>query len=294
MKQVAMVVVTLALVTFGAAQQQPAAAPQNQPPAPAQAGAAQPAAPQGKRPPQAKTQPEFDAYKAVMATNNDPAAMEKGIADFAAKFPDSELTPLLYRAVMHGYQSANNADKMLEMGRKALKADPDDPEALIGVAEVLAERTRDSDLDKDQRMDEAMKMAQHALETIDTDIAVQAGTPPEKIEAYKGFLRSSAYSIIGAIQFKKEQYAQAENSFRKSIDAYPSQPDPFTVLRLALTLDQQKKYPEALQEANRAVELTQDNTQAGQLARRERDRLVQLVPGAKPAATAPTPAPPKN
>lgn len=116
MKQVAMVVVMLALVTFGAAQQQPAAAPQSQPPA--QAGAAQPAAPQGKRPPQAKTQPEFDAYKAVMATNNDPAAMEKGIADFATKFPDSELTPLLYRAVMHGYQSANNADKMLEMEGK--------------------------------------------------------------------------------------------------------------------------------------------------------------------------------
>lgn len=169
---------------------------------------------------------------------------------------------------------------------------------MIGVAEVLAERTRDSDLDKDQRLDEAMKMAQHALETIDTDIAVQAGTPPDKIEAYKGFLRSSAYSIIGALQFKREQYAEAEGSFRKSIDAYPAQPDPFTVLRLALALDQQKKYPEALKEANRAVELTQDNTQAGQLARRERDRLVQLVPGAKPAAaapaTTPAPAPPKN
>ena len=35
---------------------------------------------------------------------------------------------------MHGYQTANNSDKMMDMGRKVLKIDPDDPEALVGVA----------------------------------------------------------------------------------------------------------------------------------------------------------------
>jgi len=291
MKQGAMVVVMLALATFVFAQYQ-APATQNQPAA--QQGAAQPAASQAKRPPQAKTQPEFDAYKAAVSSTNDPAAMEKAADDFAAKFPDSELRALLYRSAMHSYQSANNADKMLEMGRKVLKIDADEPEALIGVAEVLAERTRDTDLDKDQRLDEAMKSAQHAVETVDTDIPVPAGTPQEKIDAYKGFLRSSAYSIMGTLQFNKEKYVDAENNFRKSIDAFPSQPDPVVVLRLALSLDKQGKYPEALKEANHAVELTQENTTAGTLARRERDRLVQLTGGSNPAPATKPPAGAQN
>lgn len=284
MKRAAMTVVVLALTT-GVFAQQPAA--KDQPPA--QSGAAQPAAPpQAKRPPQAKTQPEFDAYKAA-AANQDPAALSKAADDFAAKFPDSELRVILYKTAMRGFQQANDGDNMIEAGRKVLKIDPDDPEALVGVAEVLAERTRDTDLDKDQRLDEAMKLAQHATETVDTDIAVPAGTPQDKIDAYKGFLRSTAFSIMGTIQYNKDKYADAENYYRKSIDAYPAQPDPVAVLRLALSLDKQNKYPEALKEANHAVELTQDGTTAGKMARQERDRLVQLTGGSNAPA-----APPKK
>ena len=253
--------------------------------APGQQGTA-PAQPQARRPPQAKTQPEYDAFQAAIA-NNDPAALEKAANDFAAKYPDSELRIVLYKTAMRGYQSANNAEKTAEMGRKVLALDADDPEALVMVANVLAERTRDTDLDKDQRLDEAMKMAQHALQTIDTDIAAPPGTPQDKIDAYKALLRSNAYSIIGTLEFNQGKYPAAEADLRKSIDAYPQQPDPVVVLRLALTLDKQGRYPDALKEANKAVDMTQENTTVGGLARKERDRLVQLNGG----APAPSPAP---
>jgi len=258
-----------------------------------------PATPQGKRPPQAKTDAEFAAFNAAIANTNDPAAVEKAADDFATKYSDSELRVLLYGAAMQSYQHANNADKMMEMGRKVLKIDPDEPTALVGVAQVLAERTRDTDLDKDQRLDEAMKLAQRSLITVDTDIAPRPDTPQEKIDAFKGVLRSSAYAIMGTLEFNKEKYTDAENYYRKSIDAYPAQLDPVVVLRLALALDKQGKYPEALKEANHAVELTQEGSTAGGLARRERDRLVQLTggnptPASKPPASAQNPAPPKN
>ncbi len=248
--------------------------------------------PPGKLPPQAKTQPEFDAYQAAIKNANDPAAMEKAADDFAAKFPDSELRVLLYRMAMHVEQSANNAEKMSDVAQKILKIDPDDPEALIGAAEVIAERTRDTDLDRDQRLAEAQKDSLRALQTIDTDAQIPAGTPQEKVDAYKGFLRSSAYSILGTIAFNEKNYVEAENQFRKSIDAYPAQPDPVVVLRLAIALDQQGKYADALKEANHAVELTQENTTAGTLARRERDRLQQLTGGSPAGGPAPAPKPP--
>jgi tetratricopeptide (TPR) repeat protein len=288
MKRATMLVVILALATLVSAQDKAPAAQA----APAPAAPAQP--PVGKRPPQAKTQPEFDAYK-VAAANPDPTAMEKAADDFATKFPDSELRVLLYRTAMHSYQAANKAENMMEMGRKVLKLDPDDPEALVGVAQVLAERTRESDLDKDQRLDEGSKLALHAVETTDTDITVPPGTPQEKIDEYKGFLRSSAYYVLGTIEYTKQKYSDAEGYFRKSIDALPSQPDPLAVLRLALSLDKQEKYPEALKFANQAVQMTESNqgSTLASLSRNERDRLVQLTGGTppKPATTAPSPAP---
>jgi tetratricopeptide (TPR) repeat protein len=253
------------------------------PQTPARSGSAQgagstPGQAQPKRQPQPKTDAEYNAYNAAIA-NNDPAALEKAANDFAAKFPDSELRILLYKASTRAYQSANNAEKTSEMGRKVLALDPDDPEALVMVANVVAERTRESDLDKDQRLEEAMKMAQRALQTVDTDIVVQPGTPQEKIDAYKSLLRSNAYSIMGAIEYNQAKYELAEGDLRKSIDAYPSEPDPIVVLRLALSLDKQGRYPDALKEANRAVALTQEGSTVGGLARRERDRLVQLTGG---------------
>jgi tetratricopeptide (TPR) repeat protein len=277
---------TITTVAVGAAAQTSGPPAKQNPPA---AGQAAPA-PLAKRPPQAKTQPEFDAWK-LAAANTDVAALEKAADDFAAKFPDSELRVLLYQNAMRLYQNANNAEKTEAMGRKVLSLDGDNPEALVIVAEVIAERTHDSDLDKDQRFAEAIAMAQKAMQTVDTDISVPAGTPQEKIDAYKAGLRSNAYSILGTIDFKKENYAGAQENLQKSIDMFPSSPVAVDILRLALALDKQGKYPEALKVANRAVELTQDNTVIGTPARHERDRLQQLTGGAAPAQPQ---SPPKN
>jgi tetratricopeptide (TPR) repeat protein len=240
------------------------------------------AAPAGKRPPQAKTQDEFAAYKAAAALT-DPAAQEKAANDFATKFSDSELRPLLFKAVMHAYQGAKNLDKMLEMAQKVLSYDADDPEALLVVAQVQAERTRDTDLDKDQRLAEARKDAQRALVTVDTDIP-SGGYPPEQLSAFKGYVRSEAYEILGTLDYNAKAWSDAEGNLKKSIDAYPQEPDPVAVFRLSVALDMQNKYPEALKYANQAVGLTKEGTDAGDAARKEKDRLTQLTGSGAPPA----------
>jgi len=296
MKRAAMVVLILGLAVSTWAQQTPAT--QNPPAAPT--GAAQTATvPPAKRLPQAKTQPEYQAYQAAMAKANDPAALEAAAIDFAAKFPDNELRVLLYKQAMGAYRNANNGDKMMEMGRKVLAIDPDSPEAQLGVAEILVERTHDSVLDKAQRWAEADKLLQHCLETIDTDIVAPPNTPQEKVDAFKADLRSSAYSILGTLASNQEKYPEAESYYRKSLDAFPSQPDPVVVLRLALVLDKQGRYGDALKEADHAVELTQQMPSLAEPARREHDRLVQLtggIPSSNSTAPANTPAAaaPKN
>jgi tetratricopeptide (TPR) repeat protein len=273
MKRRAIIVVAMmGISALGFGQDKPA----TQPAANGQAAATAPA---GKRPPQAKTQPEFDAYKAAAALT-DAAAQEKAADDFATKYPDSELRPLLYKAVMHNYQTANNADKMLAMSQKILTFDPDDPEALLGVSQVMAERTHETDLDKDQRWGESRKDAQRALVTVDTDVPT-SGYPPEQLAAFKGYLKSEAYAILGTLDFNAKAWPDAESDLHKSIDAFPQQPDPIAVFRLSVALDMQNKYPEALKYANQAVDLTKEGTNAGDAARKEKDRLIQLIGGIK-------------
>lgn len=300
MKRMAVILAILNIAIWAAAQTGAQTPPQTAPAA-GQAAPAPATAPGPKRPPQAKTQPEYDAYKAA-AANTDAAALEKAADDFAAKYPDSELRALLYKSAMHLYQSANNAEKTEAMGRKVLSLDPDDPDALTIVAEVIAERTRESDIDKDQRYDEGVKMAQKALQTIDTDLAIPPNTPQDKVDAFKAGMRAQAYSTIGTIDYNKNDFVAAQTNFQKAIDADPGHPYPPDVLRLALSIDkqatavsndhdaQQKLYAEALKVANKAVDMTKDDNMIGQSARRERDRL-QALAG---TAAAPQSQPPKN
>ncbi|HKT87663.1 MAG TPA: hypothetical protein VJQ59_04470 [Candidatus Sulfotelmatobacter sp.] len=283
MKRAAVVIAVLGMCVCGWAQNKPAG--QSAP-----AGQATAAAPQGKRPPQAKTQPEFEAYKAAIALT-DAAAVEKAADDFATKFPDSELRVVLYKDAMQKYQMANNADKMEAMARKALTLDPDDPEALVGVAQVLAETTHDTDLDKDQKIDEAKKDAERALATVDTDVPT-AGYPPEKIDQFKRYIKSEAYAILGTLASNAKNWPEAEANLKKSVDAFPEQVDSVAVLRLAVALDMQNKVPDALKYANQAVDLTKDrpDSPAGKAARAEQDRLTKLSSGTAPGQ----PAPQKN
>ncbi len=281
---------------------------QSAPAAPAAPGAQTPqapsaqAAPGGTHPmPQAKSQDELKAYQDAVAKTT-PADTEASTDAFAAKYPQSELRLLLYRKAMYDYQGANNADKTIAMAQKMLAIDPNDPEALVTFATVTAQSTRATDLDRDERLNQATADATKALQTIDTDLMVPANAPPERITAYKNSLRAMAYDALGTIAMVKKDYPAAESNLRKSSELNP-QPDPVTWLRLSVALDQQQKYPQALDAANKAVQYSADAPQANNLAKMERDRLQKLVstpaapaaaPPTAPAPTSPQPSNPPN
>lgn len=263
---------------------------------PAAAPAPSPATAQHSKPHlpiKAKTHEEYVAYQAAITNKQDPEAMAKAAADFAAKFPDSDCRVLLYRASMKGYRTAAEPEKMMDAALKVLELDNDDPEALLSVAEVQEEHTTAMDLDRNQRMEQALANAQHALKTMDTDLIVPVGTPADRVDVYKKYLKASALGIIGTVQYKEEKYPEAEASLRQAIDADPTNIDSVLVLRLALALDQQKKYEDALAQVNRAIELSKDGTEVARVAKNERDRLSALVAQGSAAGGADV-APPAN
>jgi tetratricopeptide (TPR) repeat protein len=240
-----------------------------QPGAPPAAGAQQPSAPKG---PQPKSKEEYDAYLAA-ANEPDPAKAEEAVKGFEQKFPQSELKGTLYQQVMAKYQHANNADKTVEMGRKALQFEPDSPIALITVASVIAERTRDTDLDAQEKFAEGKKDAERAIQLIDTRAWAPAQISPQQLDMVK----SMAYVALGAMELNRKNDVAAEQALRKAVELNTLQPDAVTFLRLALALDHQKKYADALTAANRAVELAASEPTVREKALQEQSRLKQLT-----------------
>jgi len=267
-------------------QQQSAPQPGAQGQQPAQSAPAQQAP--GKKRPEAKTQEEFQAFQQAQASQT-PDALEKAAADFATKYPQSELRTLLFSRAMMMYQQQNNPDKLIDMARKVIAIDPTDAVSNVFLATFLPERVRESDLDRDEKFAESTKAADTALANVDN---LSADAPADKVEANKNLIRSMAYSAKGTIALNKKDYATAEQDLKKGIDAGKEvNSDPVMYLRYSVALDNQKKYQEALAAANKAIELSPPGSAYYNLANQEKQRLTQLMgtnPGAaKPAATTP-------
>lgn len=265
---------------------QPATPPKSAPPAQAtpQSGAAQ--APTGYKPPQAKTKEEFDAYKAGAALPS-PDQVLAAADQFAQKYPDSELKGLLYVQAMNGFAQQGRADKEIEAGRKALAIDPHDPNPLIHVSSALVEVTRDNDLDKEQRYAEARNDAQAAIDNINTGLHIPPGVSEAQVQTVKNSILALAYETLGVIAMQKQDYATAETDFQKSVDIAKAEPMARVYLRLSVAQDNEKKYAEALVNANKALQYSEQGSVEQTLAKQQQARLQKLVgEGAEPSIPA--------
>ncbi|HEY3927409.1 MAG TPA: hypothetical protein VGL89_03450 [Candidatus Koribacter sp.] len=274
-----------------AAQSQPPAAQSPAPAAPATAPATPQTsvnAPNAKGAPQPKTQEEYKAYQAVI-TKTDPAQFETASDEFAQKYPNSDLRVVLFKQLMNMYRGAGQTDRAIAAGRKALSIDPTDPVPNVMVAFSLAQSTHDTDLDRDDRLNEATADAQRSIDNVDSGMAIPPNTPADRVIDAKRGIQAMAYETLGTIAMTKKNFPAAEVAFRKGIDVNKAEPDGVLYLRLAIALDNDKKYQEALDATDNAIKYNQSGSEALDLANKEKARLQKLVstqPTATPGPTA--------
>lgn len=243
------------------------------------------AAPAAQHQPQAKSKDEFDAYN-LAASKTDPVQVEAAADEFAQKFPNSELKELLYVRAMNLYQQQNSTSKVIVSGRKAIQLNPTDPFPLVVVASALVMDTRENDLDREARFAEASKYAQAGLDNMDSGLMV----PPAQLAVAQANLSSIAHDTLGVIAMNRKDYATAEQSFQKAADLMKDQPDAVVYLRLSVAQDNEKKYPEALESANKAVQYAPEGSAEKNLAKQQQDRLHKLITETKAPTPAATPA----
>jgi tetratricopeptide (TPR) repeat protein len=240
---------------------------------------------------QAKSQEELKGYQDASA-KTDPAQAEAAANEFATKYPDSELRAALYMRVMNMYAQANNSEKVIEVGRKAIAADPNNPVPLMEVASTLAETTRDTDLDREQRLAEAAKDAHAAIDNVDTGLLVPANADPERVASAKKTILTNSYDTLAMVDMARNDYADAVANLQKAIDQSKANPDAVLYLRLSVAQDKQQQYQQALDSANKAVQYSKDGTPAQNLAKQQQERLQKLIAGSQGSSgAAPSPPP---
>ncbi len=272
--------------TQAGSQNQPATGQSGAPSAPAASAQASQPAPGPKHVLQPKSQEEYKAYQDAYA-KTDAAEMAAAAEAFAAKFPNSELRELLYVRATELYQQNNNTEQEVAMGRKAIALDPTDPLPLIHVASALAETTRDTDLDREDRLKEAAKDAQAAINNIDTGLQISANTPPDTVAMAKTNITAMAYETLGMVGLNEKDYAAAEQNLLKAVDVRKASPDPVVYLRLSVAQDHLGKYPQALESVNKALDFAQPGSMTQNLAKQQQARLQKLIPATPAAAPAP-------
>ena len=206
------------------------------------------------QPPNFKSQEEIDAFVKVQ---NAPSAQDRAAAgaEFLAAYPDSEAAGRAKYMTMLSYQQMNDFESMLLYGDMVLASNPAPgvmAGTLISLAVAIPTRTREFDLDKEEKLSKAEDYAKKAMGLIPTLAKMDPNMTDDDWLATKMEFMSQCHEAIGSVASQRENYTLAEESFRKSLEM-AAQPVPFTMYNLALVLSRQDKKEEAAKFADQCI-----------------------------------------
>ncbi len=285
MKKRFLVRALMALVTAGSL----FAVPQAQQAAPAPQAAPAGGLPVAKQP-SVKSQAEGQALQAVFQAP-DPDARIKAAEEFLAKYADSEFKALALMVEADTYRQKNDYEHTVIYAERTLEADPQNYMAMLMLASSIAQRTREFDLDREEKLGRAEKYAKSAIEIVKTAPKPRPDVTDEQWTAAKADFTAQAHEALALAAMARKNYPVAIAEFKTALQA-GSAPDPATQVRLGAVYNMAGQYDDAIATLTKVMELPDVHPQIKQVAQAERARAMQAKGGAaKPAAPAPAAAP---
>jgi len=247
------------------------AKPQGQQPAQTPAApAGSPVAPQ----PKVKSQKEAQAVMAIINAQ-DPDARIKACNELVQKFADSEFKPLALFFAAVSYQQKNDMDRMIVYAERTLEADPNHYQAMLMLAGAIAQRTREFDLDREEKLKVAEGYANKALEILKTAPRPNPGITDEQWAMAKKDFEAQAHEAFALAALARNQPDKAVEEFKLTL-ASASEPDPSTMVRLAAAYTKGNKFDEAISTLDKVLAMANLHPQVRNVAQAERQRAVQL------------------
>jgi tetratricopeptide (TPR) repeat protein len=251
----------------------------------------QPAAPPARQP-IVKSPAEGQALQAIFQAP-DADSRIKAANDFVVKFADSDFKALALMVAAEMYRQKNDYPNMVIYAERTLEADPNNYMAMVMLASGIAQRTREFDLDREEKLGKVEKYANTAMELLKAASKPNPALPDEQWTQAKGVFNAQAHEALAVAAMVRKNYDTAIAELKASLES-SKPPDPATQVRLGAAYHGAKKYDEAIAILDQVIVTPDASVQVKQIAQAERVRAIQaknrLAKPAAPPATAPAPA----
>jgi tetratricopeptide (TPR) repeat protein len=229
--------------------------------------------PQAKPLPKAKSRAEGQAVNAMLQAQ-DPDARIKAADDLVTKYANTEFKAMAFYIEADGYQQKGDNAKAIVFGEQAIAADPQNIDALVLLANVLATTTRDTDLDKEEKLTRADKYAKDALAILPTAAKPDPKTSDDAWNKYKNSNIAQAWQALGTTALVHKNTDEAVADYQKGVDA---DPDPLIMIRAGRALLLAKKPEEAVVWFDKAINAPGVSDQLKSIATSDKARATAQV-----------------
>ena len=243
--------------------------------------------------PKPKSSAEYEALKTMFGAQTADARIA-ACEDVLTKFADTEFKAVALYFEALSYDQKHDYEHTVVFGERAIEADPKYYQAMLLLAGVIAQHTKEFDLDREEKLAQVEKYAKTTIELLKDAPKPNTSITDDQWTAAKKDLASQAHAALGMSAMARKKYDVAESEFKFAIDGV-DKPDPATMVRLGKVYSDDGKYDDAIAQFDKVMAMQDINVQVKQVAQAERVRAIQKKNPAKPADAAPpaNPAPPK-
>lgn len=244
----------------------------------------------GQAQPKPKSQKELEAIQAIFNAQ-DPDSRIKAADKLLTDFADTEFKAIALQIAAASAQQKNDFDKMVIYAERTLEADPKNYPAMLMLANGIAQRTREFDLDKEEKLGRAEKYAKTAMDLVKTAQKPRPDIPDADWENAKNSYMAQGYEALGLAAMVRKKYDDAATQFQSAITASP---EPSTTVRLAAAYNLANKPDQAIAALDKLNATPDVHPSIKAAAAQERNNALKLKGGAgaaKPAAPASTTPP---
>jgi tetratricopeptide (TPR) repeat protein len=233
-----------------------------------------------------KSKGEVEALQAAFNATTADARIDAA-QKCLVKYADTEFKAILLNMIAEAYRAKGDSDNVIVYSERVLnEVDKNNYQAMITLAETYAQRTREFDLDKEDKLAKVDKYANAAIEALKTAPKPNPQLTDDQWNGAKKDYTAQAHQALGMGAMVRKKYDVAIDEFKQAAEG-GSQPDPAASVRLATAYDAAGKYDDALVILDKLMAQADLNPTIRQFAQAERVRAMQGKGAVKPASAPP-------
>lgn len=184
--------------------------------------------------PQLKSQKEQEAVMAIF-NSADPAARIKATDSLIQKFADTTFKGTALYIATASAEEMGDWEKTVIYGERTLQADPKSYGTMLILARGYASRTKEFDFDKEEKLGQAAKYANGALQLLATAPKIRPDIDDAQWNGQVKLWKSEAYEALGLAAGVRKKHADAIAAFKSGLEEVPGNANLMTRLASAYT-----------------------------------------------------------